>query len=133
MGDWLPSQGWTPGSVNLEKEENWIWSYTTDFLLSELYTYTFILDGVKTIDPNNAFIQRDIANISSIFLIDGGQGDCYKVKDVPHGTVARHWYASPGNWRDRRLSVYTPPGYEAGNENYPVLYLLHGAGGDEEA
>ena len=33
----------------------------------------------------------------------------------------------------RRLSVYTPAGYETGDASYPVLYLLHGMGGDEEA
>ena len=43
------------------------------------------------------------------------------------------WYDSPGNKMDRRLTIYTPPGYEKSNEKYPVLYLLHGAGGDEEA
>jgi enterochelin esterase family protein len=30
------------------------------------------------------------------------------------------------------MMVYTPPDYETGNDRYPVLYLLHGAGGDEE-
>jgi len=133
MGDWLPTQGWIPGTVNLVKGEKDIWLHTTEALPSGLYTYTFIVDGVKTIDPNNAFVQRDIANISNIFLVEGGQGDYYKVQDVPHGTVTRRWYNSAGNGKARRMSVYTPPGYEEGKEKYPVLYLLHGAGGDEEA
>jgi enterochelin esterase family protein len=34
---------------------------------------------------------------------------------------------------DRRVYVYTPAGYEKGNQKYPVFYLLHGAGGDEDA
>jgi hypothetical protein len=87
MGDWLPPQGWMPGSVILEKEENGIWTYTTEILPSDLYAYTFLIDGVKTIDPNNAFTQRDIANISSIFLIDGGQGDCYKPQFMVPNTM----------------------------------------------
>ncbi len=33
----------------------------------------------------------------------------------------------------RRLTVYTPAGYEKGNKRYPVFYLLHGMGGDENA
>ncbi len=34
---------------------------------------------------------------------------------------------------DRRLTIYTPAGYETSGKRYPVFYLLHGAGGDEEA
>jgi len=74
-----------------------------------------------------------VANVMNIFIIGGGQADLYKVNDVPHGTVARRWYDSPGLNMDRRITIYTPPGYESGKEKYPVLYLLHGAGGDEEA
>src|SRR5690606_15269401 len=59
--------------------------------------------------------------------------DLYKVQDIPHGTVAKRWYDSPGLGMDRRITIYTPPGYESGSQKYPVLYLLHGAGGDEEA
>ena len=56
-----------------------------------------------------------------------------KVNKVPHGTVRRMWYNSPTLGMDRRLTVYTPAGYENGKKRYPVFYLLHGAGGDEEA
>ena len=31
------------------------------------------------------------------------------------------------------MTIYTPPGYESSKQNYPVLYLLHGMGGDENA
>ena len=78
-------------------------------------------------------MSRDIATLTNLFLIPGGQADLYMVNDVPHGSVVRRWYDSPGNGRDRRISVYTPPGYESSQKTYPVLYLLHGAGGDEEA
>ena len=44
------------------------------------------------------------------------------------------WYPSPTLKEDRRrMYVYTPPGYEANQTRYPVLYLLHGGGGDEDA
>jgi enterochelin esterase family protein len=52
---------------------------------------------------------------------------------VPHGSVTRRWYDSPGNDKLRRITIYTPPGYESSKDKYPVLYLLHGMGGDEEA
>lgn len=134
-GDWMPVQNWTPGTVSLKKDDKGLWSYTAPSLPSELYGYSFVIDGVTTTDPNNPFLIRDVATLTNILLIKGGQGDLYAVNDVPHGSVTRRWYASPHNPRhpNRRITIYTPPGYENSRENYPVLYLLHGMGGDEEA
>ncbi len=117
----------------MEKGEEGIWTFTTPPLPSEFYRYHFTVDGVRTVDPANAHAIRDVGNLSNVFVIGGGQGDLYRVHDVPHGTVAYRWYDSPGNDKKRRLSVYTPPGYENSTDEYPVLYLLHGIGGDEEA
>lgn len=132
-GDWMPSQGWVPGTVDMVKDEKGLWSYTTDKLAPELYTYYFQMDGVRSVDQNNPFIIRDVATLMNIFIIDGEQADLYKVNDIPHGSVTRRWYDSPGLGMDRRVTIYTPPGYESSGDKYPVLYLLHGAGGDEEA
>lgn len=122
-----------PGRALMSKGEDGVWTYETGTLDSELYNYFYLVDGVKTIDPGNPFLIRDVASITSIFILDGERGDLYRVNDVPHGTVSKRWYDSPGLGMDRRLTVYTPPGYEESDQNYPVLYLLHGAGGDEEA
>ena len=65
--------------------------------------------------------------------MNGDKGNLYKVNKVAHGTVARRWYNSPGNGMERRMTIYTPAGYETSKAKYPVLYLLHGMGGDEEA
>jgi enterochelin esterase family protein len=141
-GDFLPMQKQqalmgevdAPGKVLLSKDEKGVWEYTTPQALApELYSYTFIIDGVKATDPNNVYMIRDVASVTSIFIIGGGHADLYKVNDVPHGTVARRWYNSPTLNMDRRITVYTPAGYEQSKEEYPVFYLLHGAGGDEEA
>lgn len=133
MGDWMPGEDGSPGSVTLNKNHEGLWSYTTDVMPSNLYTYYFMVDSVRTNDPANVHMVRDVASMFDMFLVEGGQGDYYKVNDVPHGTVARRWYDSPGNDMHRRMTVYTPPGYETSGERYPVLYLLHGMGGDEEA
>ncbi|MDR0763073.1 MAG: esterase [Bacteroidales bacterium] len=123
-----------PGSVELTKNDKGVWEYTTPEPLSpELYSYTFTVDGVKVTDPGNVYMIRDVASVTSVFIIDGGHADLYKVNNVPHGTVARRWYDNPGLKLTRRITVYTPPGYETGSAEYPTLYLLHGAGGDEEA
>ncbi len=132
-GDWMPSEGWVPGSVAMEKAEDGTWTHTTEVLASELYSYFFLVDGLRVPDPNNVHRIRDVATVTDVFLIGGGKADLYCVNDVPHGTVARRWYDSPGNEMNRRMTIYTPPGYENSKENYPVLYLLHGMGGDEEA
>jgi enterochelin esterase family protein len=132
-GDWLPAEGWTPGSVTMTKDEKGLWSHTTDKLGSDLYSYWFMVDGVRNTDPNNVYLIRDVASIFNVFIVGGGKGDLYKVNSVPHGSVTRRWYDSPGNNKSRRITIYTPPGYENSSEKYPVLYLLHGMGGDEEA
>lgn len=132
-GDWMPAEGWTPGSEVMTKGEKGLWSFTTEVLPSELYSYSFLVDGLKSTDPNNVYLIRDVATVTNVFIVGGGQADLYKVNEVPHGTVARRWYNSPGNEKMRRITIYTPPGYEDSKEKYPVLYLLHGMGGDEEA
>ena len=140
-GDFLPREevqtengtAEVPGKASLAKEDNGVWSFTSKPLTSELYSYSFIVDGLTVKDPNNPFLIRDVASVTNIFIIDGGQADWYEINDIPHGTVASRWYNSPELGMDRRISIYTPPGYEASNESYPVLYLLHGAGGDEQA
>jgi enterochelin esterase-like enzyme len=132
-GDWMPSEEWTPGSQNMKKDEKGLWSFTTQKLESDLYSYWFIVDGVRTTDPSNVYLIRDVATIFNVFIIGGGKGDLYKVNNIPHGSVTRRWYNSPTLEKQRRITIYTPPGYENSNDKYPVLYLLHGMGGDEEA
>ena len=126
-GDWLQQP------VTMDKDEKGLWSYTTGPLRSDLYSYSFWVDSLKTDDPSNVYINRDVSTLSNIFIIGGGNGELYKVNKVPHGSVTRRWYSSPGNDMERRITIYTPAGYETGKEKYPVLYLLHGMGGDEEA
>ena len=76
-------------------------------------------------DPNNIYQNRDIATWTNIFTLSAEKGDkgwYYEVHDVPHGSVAHVWYDSPTLGMKRRLSVYTPAGYEDNPKtNYPVL------------
>ena len=123
-----------PGVADLVKDEKGVWSLTTEALKPELYTYNMIVDGVKIIDPLNVYNIRDINNLFSVLLIGGdARTDLYKVNKVPHGTVSKVWYESPTADITRRVTVYTPAGYETSGKEYPVLYLLHGIGGDENA
>ena len=140
-GDFLPTQKMetpygtfdSPGVVDLVKDEKGVWSFTSDKLAPELYMYNLIVDGVKVTDPLNVYSIRDINNLFNIFLIGGDRADLYKVNNVPHGTVSKVWYESPTAGLTRRCTVYTPAGYETSGKEYPVFYLLHGIGGDENA
>lgn len=141
-GDFLPAQKIKtpfgesdgPGVVDLKEGKDGVWEYTTpEPLKPELYSYSFIVDDLKMMDPGNVYMIRDVATVTNVFIIGGGRADLYKVNKVPHGTVSRIWYNSPTLGMERRLTVYTPAGYETGGKRYPVFYLLHGMGGDEEA
>ena len=124
----------TPGVVDLVKDDKGVWSFTSEALKPELYTYNMIVDGVKIIDPLNVYNIRDINNLFSVLLIGGdARTDLYKVNKVAHGTVSKVWYESPTAGITRRCTVYTPAGYETSGKEYPVFYLLHGIGGDENA
>lgn len=132
-GDFTTKDGKDIGFGEMTRNEQGVLEFTTPPLRSELYSYTFVVDGVRMCDPSNVYINRDVASVMNILITDGDRGDLYKVNDVPHGSVKRCWYDSPTLGKQRRMTVYTPAGYEQGKEKYPVLYLLHGAGGDEEA
>jgi enterochelin esterase-like enzyme len=142
-GDFLPTQKVNtpygkfdvPGVASLTMGKDSLWEFTTPVpLASELYSYNFIVDGVRVLDPSNVYMNRDVTSVTNIFIIGGNPGDLYGVKKVAHGTVARMWYNCPTLGMTRRMTVYTPAGYEDNmKQRYPVLYLLHGMGGDEEA
>lgn len=132
-GNFLPRTG-RGGRTAMTKDERGVWSYKTAPLQPEMHTYCYYVDGIRMTDPNNIYMCRDIATYMNYFFIDGELSANYIVRDVPHGTVSKVWYPSPGlDMDERRFTVYTPAGYEEGKKRYPVLYLLHGAGGDENA
>ena len=124
------------GVAQLTEGKDGIWSYTTSKLAPELYSYSFNIDGMTGVkDPGNIYVNRDIVSFSNIFIVSekqGDKGDIYRVNEVKHGNLAKVWYDSPTLKMQRRMTIYTPAGYDKGS-NYPVLYLMHGAGGDENA
>lgn len=120
--------------LEMTKDQNNVWSITLPSLKPEVYTYTFNIDGVSAIDPGNAFVNRDGFRYLSMLLVPGQGSALYEESSLPHGTIHEVWYPAPGlQMPRRRMFVYTPPAYEEGTQKYPVLYLLHGAGGDEDA
>jgi enterochelin esterase-like enzyme len=129
-GNWDDGRG-----IEMTKDDEGIWSVTVGPLSAQLWAYSFSVDGLKVMDPGNGEYQRDGLRYENLLMIPGPASDLWVFKpDIQHGTMQAVWYHSQilGN-ADRRMYVYTPPGYENSIAKYPVLYLLHGGGGDEDA
>jgi len=126
---------WSIGkNIPMTKDDQGIWSVTVGPLGEQLWWYSFRVDGVKVLDPGNAEYARDGSQYDNWLMISGPFSDSWEFKpDVPHGSLHAVWYPSPIlKQKERRMYVYTPPGYMTSKERYPVLYLLHGGGGDED-
>ncbi len=119
-------------SMNMMKDTAGVWSISIRKPAPELYTYHFIVDGLVVNDSRNIFMQRDGTRYLSVLLIPGEQTENY-FEANKHGNLSKVWYDSPTIGTKRRMFIYTPYGYETSSEKYPVLYLLHGGGGDEDA
>ena len=121
------------GSIDMRRGEGNVWEVKVPLPSPEIYTYNFVVDGVSVNDPQNIQVQRDGTRFLNMLIVPGERTENYK--EANHrGTVSHPWYDSKILGLNRRLTVYTPYGYENNpKKKYPVLYLLHGAGGDEEA
>ncbi|MBK7131922.1 MAG: esterase [Bacteroidales bacterium] len=128
-GSWMRSPD---SSVNMTKDSLNVWSVSIPRPATELYTYNFIVDGLVVNDASNIFLQRDGTRYLSVLLVPGDLTANY-FEANKHGNLIKVWYDSPVIGKTRRMYVYTPYGYETSKESYPVLYLLHGGGGDEDA
>ncbi|HLY20407.1 MAG TPA: alpha/beta hydrolase-fold protein [Bryobacteraceae bacterium] len=108
------------------KEESGVWSATVGPIDPGAYRYTFLVDGVPTMDPRNPAVSESNTNSWSLVYVPGAE--FMDTAQVPHGAVASVTYYSTALGRFRRMHIYTPPGYEGGGGKYPIFYLLHGAG-----
>jgi enterochelin esterase-like enzyme len=112
------------------KDEQGVWSVTTDALAPDYYTYSMVVDGTTINDPVNRQVQTSFGSAQSLMVVPGQQ-PWLPAPAVPRGAIARHAFHSAVANDDREFFVYTPPGYEAKRSRpYPVLYLLHGLGDD---
>ncbi|KAA5539734.1 hypothetical protein FYK55_23330 [Roseiconus nitratireducens] len=113
-------------SAELKTNDAGIWETTLKETPAGAYRYRFDIDGVSVIDPANNSTSEVNAGVWSLLHIPGATWmDAGKER---HGAVAEvHYFSTPLD-RMRRMHVYTPPGYAMDpQQDYPVLYLLHGA------
>jgi enterochelin esterase-like enzyme len=113
----------------LTKDENGVWSVTIGPLAPDIYTYAFNVDGVVALDPRNTNTKYGYGGFGAVSIVEvpGDGPQFYDVKPVPHGEVRIRPYVSKTMGLGRTAWIYTPPDYDRGKD-YPVLYLLHGAG-----
>jgi enterochelin esterase-like enzyme len=129
-GSWLGAT-----DLPMTKDASGVWSTTVGPLSPQLYGYWFVVDGVRVLDPSNSETERDGSRFNTMVMVGGPAADLWTYKEVPHGTLEQIWYPSPTLKMDqRRMYVYLPANYmKDKTTKYPVLYLLHGGGGDEDA
>jgi enterochelin esterase family protein len=113
----------------LSKDDKGVWSVTVGPLPAGFYTYGYAIDGgLRMPDPSNPNLELRRWGPTSLFIVPGPEKAVFEERPVPHGTVHVNFYESKNLGSSRMVYVYTPPGYEAGKDKYPVLYLLHGNG-----
>jgi enterochelin esterase family protein len=124
----LPGYG---QGVAMTRSGDGVWEAAIGPLRPGAYRYYFSVDGVVTVDPRNPSISESAGNVWSLVYVPGVE--FMDARDVAHGAIASVTYWSDSLKEFRRMHVYTSPGYESGKGAYPVLYLLHGAGDNDES
>jgi enterochelin esterase-like enzyme len=121
---------WSGPKVDMEKQADGFWTFTTTPLAPGLHYYVFNVDGADVSDPGSTAYFGGSRYVSAVEVPEPGS-TYYSIQDVPHGQVRDVWYHSPvtGSWR--HAMVYLPPDYESSKKRYPVLYLQHGGGENE--
>jgi enterochelin esterase family protein len=122
---------WSGPKVDMVKQADGFWTFTTEPLVPGLHYYTLVIDGAEVSDPGSHAFFGGGKHASAVEVPEPG-ADYYEIKAVPRGQVREVWYDSKvtGSWR--HALVYLPPGYdEQAKARYPVLYLQHGGGEDE--
>src|SRR5579883_1847271 len=124
-------QGLPQGGPQFTKGENGVWEATVGPIDPGAYRYVFVVDGVAVADSRNPASSQSNATVWSMFYVPGSA--FMDTQKTPHGAVAAIDYYSSALNKDRRMHIYTPPGYESGQQKYPVFYLLHGAGDSDDS
>jgi enterochelin esterase-like enzyme len=111
----------------MAKNDQGVWSVTTQPLEPDYYGYSFEADGVHLLDPSNTLMKPNLLSQSNEVHVPGSPPADWETTEVPHGVVHHHFYHSAVVGDDRDFFVYTPPGYDPNAAaSYPVFYLQHG-------
>lgn len=118
---------------DMTKDDKGFWTCISDPQVVGFHYYSIRIDSVNVMDRGTeSFFGSNWEN-SGIEIPEGPEGDYYRFnKNIPHGHVRAIDYWSDINGMERPINVYVPAEYEANpDKKYPVLYLVHGWGEDE--
>jgi enterochelin esterase family protein len=118
-------------ALDMQRDDQGVWSVTTAPLAPDYYGYSFSVDGVHTMDALNSQLVPNLISPGNAVHVPGPPSLPWELNDVPHGEIHHHFYRTQVAADERDYYVYTPPDYEkSGKQKYPVLYLLHGFSDD---
>src|SRR5262245_3394264 len=128
-GDWMGPQP----PVKLTKSDDGVWSVTLSPMSPNIYTYGFLVNGVRASDPSCRCSMTSAARFSSSrFVVPAESPQVWDNQNNEPGTLHHERFFSKLQQRMRRFLVYTPPGYGLSeSRQYPTLVLLPGTPGDE--
>jgi len=116
----------------MQRDEQGLWTATSEPLEPNLYTYSLVVDGTTLNDPANRQVQTSWTGHQSMFVVPGTD-PWFPKAGVARGAVTKHRVASAIAGDEREFFVYTPPGYDPRRaKRYPLLFLQHGLGDDAE-
>jgi len=124
-GDFLKTQN---VAEQMEKDSQGLWEITVGPLSPDIYSYSFLIDGIRILDQDNGWIKPGVTRTENMFLVPGPGAEFLQELPVPHGEIRIVYYYSSVLNEIKRMHIYFPPGYRTSAESYPVLYLLHGGG-----
>jgi enterochelin esterase family protein len=121
------------GNHTMKKDEKGVWWITTDPLVVGFHYYAILIDSVAVMDRGSKAYFGSNWESAGIEIPEGPEGDYYRYnRNIPHGQVRSIYYWSDVNGLERHVNVYVPAEYEENpREKYPVLYLVHGWGENE--
>jgi enterochelin esterase-like enzyme len=118
-------------SSEFSKGADGAWYGYTRPLDEGFHYYAIKIDGAEVPDPNSHYFYGS-SRWGSAVEIPAKDRDFYALKNVPHGQLREVNYFSKSSDRTRHIYVYTPPDYgKDTSKRYPVLYLQHGGGENE--
>jgi enterochelin esterase-like enzyme len=121
------------GNHPMTKDEKGVWRATVDSLVVGFHYYAILIDSVPVMDRGSKAYFGSNWESSGIEIPEGPEGNYYRFnKSIPHGQIRSLYYWSDVNGLERHVNVYVPAEYEKNpTKKYPVLYLVHGWGENE--
>ena len=113
-----------------QEEKKGYWETVLSGIKPGFHYHRYLVDGkemLNTIAP----VGFGCGEAINFFEVPDPDFEEYLLSDVPHGTVRMELFPSSVTGRTRCCWVYTPPGYDDGKKEYPLLFLQHGGGENE--